>query len=72
MSFKNSMEVGDYSTLYDYFSLIDEGDSISILLKENDKENMELIRSLLERKNFFVESCAEDKSKNYIIKAKRL
>lgn len=66
MDIKGSVNLSDYSSIYDYISIVKKEDSFIITTEDNNK-NIELICSLLERSDFIIKSKGVFKDgRNYI------
>lgn len=63
--------LSDYGDIYDYIDIVGENDKFTITLEHKDKENIELIISVLEYKDFIVTNSGINKEGRYCIKAHR-
>lgn len=66
MDIRGSVNLSDYSSIYDYINIVKNEDSFIITIEDNNK-NIELISSLLERNDFIIKSKGVFKDgRNYI------
>lgn len=59
--------LGDYSSIDDYMSLVGSEDKLVITFDKKNNMDMELICSLLKKKNFEIGSCEINKEGKYYI-----
>lgn len=65
MDIKGSVNLSDYSSIYDYMNIVKNEDNFVITIEDNN--NTDLICSLLERSNFIIKSKGVFKDgRNYI------
>ncbi|CAB1261459.1 hypothetical protein ACFHWD_19260 [Clostridium sp. MT-14] len=67
MNIKGKIVLEDYSSVYDYMSIIGENDNLTIEIDGDDDENKEIICNMLKNKKFTVslnETC--DGKRRYI------
>ncbi|MDP4146237.1 MAG: hypothetical protein Q8936_17430 [Bacillota bacterium] len=63
--------LSDYSNIYDYMGFVSVNDNFTIILEESDKENAEIIESLLANCNFSIASKGGTEDGRYYITALR-
>jgi hypothetical protein len=68
---KGNIDLSDYSNISDYLELVDTNDKFTITLDKIDSDNVKLICSMLEDKNFQVTSQVQDCEGKFYIAASR-
>lgn len=68
---KGAITLGDYSSIYDYMEMINNNDSLIITITEENKKELEIVKSMLKNKNFFIDGNIEDIHRKYFIKARK-
>ena len=69
MEIKGSIDLSDYSNIYDYIGVVDTKDNFTITLNAASKENIDIISSMLEGSNFMINEQGQDALGNYYINA---
>ena len=70
MDIKGSMELSDYSNIYDYLNIVDKDDKFTITIDNNNNDfNIDIINSMLIDSSFNIDSQGFDKEGKYCIKA---
>lgn len=67
LNINGDIELGDYSSIDDYMSLVTSEDKLTIKLDKENNMDVELICSLLQKKNFQIGSCEMNKDGKYHI-----
>lgn len=60
MNIVGKISLEDYSSIQDYMAIVNKDDDLTIIIDKHDDENIKIIYSMLENKNFIINS-----SKNY-------
>ncbi len=68
---KGAITLGDYSSIYDYMEMISKNDSLTITTTEENKKELEIVRSMLKHKDFLIDENVESIKEEYFIKAYR-
>ena len=66
---KGAITLGDYSSIYDYMEMISKNDSLTITTTEENKKELEIVRSMLKHKDFLIDENVESIKEEYFIKA---
>ncbi|WP_244833994.1 hypothetical protein [Clostridium sp. BJN0001] len=72
MDINGRIELGDYSSIYDYLNIVESDDNFIIKVHSNSQNNIMIIDSMLIKSNFIVNSKIYDSSGNCYITAKRM
>lgn len=68
MNISGKISLADYSSIYDYIAIVDKDDNLTISI-ENNAENINIVRQMLENNNFTVNLDCNKYSGRYYIKA---
>jgi hypothetical protein len=71
LDIKGNIGLSDYSNISDYLELVDTNDNFTITLDSIDTENVNLICSMLQDKDFIVTSQVEGRQGKVYIGASR-
>lgn len=71
MNISGKIELSDYSNIFDYFNIIDKNDNLTININKNNKEDIDVINSLLNRSSFLIKRAEYDSKGNYCINANK-
>ncbi|MEY8001908.1 hypothetical protein AB8U03_17270 [Clostridium sp. Mt-5] len=69
MNIKGKIALEDYSSIYDYMSIIGENDNLTIEINDDENKNKEIICSMLKNKKFIISLNEAYGGKKYCIKA---
>jgi hypothetical protein len=67
LNINGDIGLGDYSSINDYMSLVGNDDRLTITLDKKNDMDVELICSLLQKKNFQIVSCEVSNDGKYHI-----
>lgn len=70
MNIAGKIGLADYSSIYDYIAIVDKDDNLTISM-ENDAENINIIRKMLENNNFTINFDYSRYNGKYCIKASK-
>lgn len=71
MDIKGSIELSDYSNIFDYLSIIDKDDNFVIRIDRNNKNDIDVINSMLNDNKFVINYTQYDDFGNYYISANK-
>lgn len=71
LDIKGTIDLSDYSNISDYLELVNTDDKFTLTLDSIDSENVDLICSMLEDKNFYIASKGEQTHGKVYISAHR-
>lgn len=71
MDIKGSIELSDYSNIFDYLSIIDKDDNFVIRIDRNNKSDIDVINSMLNDNKFVINYTQYDDFGNYYISANK-
>ncbi|MDP4087689.1 MAG: hypothetical protein Q8930_00305 [Bacillota bacterium] len=71
LDISGSIELGDYSDINDYIELVDYGDSFTVTFDRVSGENVDIICSMLQEKDFKIGSRTEGKGGKVYLSASR-
>lgn len=71
MDISGSIELSDYSNIFDYLNIIDKDDNFIIKINKNNKENISVINTMLHDNKFVINYAEYDESGNYYINANK-
>lgn len=63
------INLGDYSSIYDYMGIIGDRDKITITMNNADTENFEILCNMLKMNNFTITSKGEENNGGYFVTA---
>lgn len=66
---KGSITLNDYGNIYDYIGIVGMNDKFTITIDYLDKQNMDLIISMLKYKDFIIRDSGKNKNGDYYIEA---
>ncbi|MGL4654541.1 MAG: hypothetical protein ACRCWM_01450 [Sarcina sp.] len=69
MEIRGKMNLSDYSNVYDYIGLVEKDDDFIISARRLDKEEINMICSMLKEKNFSIRNKDFDNNGNCMIRA---
>lgn len=72
MDINGRIDLGDYSSIYDYLNIVESDDNFIIKVHSNSENNIMIINSMLIKSNFVVNSKIYDSNGNCYITAKRV
>ncbi|AGF59300.1 hypothetical protein CLSAP_53070 [Clostridium saccharoperbutylacetonicum] len=72
MDIKGNMELSDYSNIFDYLNIIDKDDNFVIRIDKNNKNDIDLINSMLKDNKFMISYTQCDEYGNYYISANKM
>ena len=67
MNIIGKIDLGDYSSIYDYMAIVDKDDNIIITI--DNIENVNIIKQMLENNNFIVDTSTSEYNGKCYIKA---
>ncbi|EHJ02330.1 MULTISPECIES: hypothetical protein [unclassified Clostridium] len=71
MDISGKIDLSDYSNIFDYLNIIDNNDNFVIRIDRNNKEDIDLINSMLKDNKFVVNYTQYDDLGNYYISANK-
>jgi len=71
MDIKGSIELSDYSNIFDYLSIIDKDDNFIIRIDRNNRSDIDVINSMLNDNKFVINYTQYDDFGNYYISANK-
>lgn len=71
MDISGNIELSDYSSIFDYLNIIDNNDNFVIRIDRNNKNDVDLINSMLNDNNFIINYTQYDDYGNYYISANK-
>lgn len=71
MDIKGSIELSDYSNIFDYLSIIDKDDNFVIRIDRNNRSDIDVINSMLNDNKFVINYTQYDDFGNYYISANK-
>ena len=71
MDINGSIELSDYSNIFDYLNIIDKDDNFVIRIDRNNRNDIELINSMLQDNKFNINYTQYDDFGNYYISANK-
>lgn len=69
LNIKNKINLSDYSNIHDYMEFINKDDKFTIVMQNGDKNNVDIICSMLENNRFEITQSYMDNSGKYNIRA---
>lgn len=69
MDITGSLGLNEYSNIFDYFSIVDNGDNFIITINKENEESINLINSMLEDNKFIISNEGFDSYGCYSISA---
>lgn len=71
MNITGKISLADYSSIYDYIAIVDKDDNLTISI-ENNTENINIVKQMLENNNFTVVLDCNKYNGGYCIKAYKI
>ncbi|AGX45306.1 hypothetical protein [Clostridium saccharobutylicum] len=71
MDISGNIELSDYSNIFDYLNIIDKDDNFIIKINKNNKQDIDVINSMLEDNKFIIKCAQYDDFGNYYINANK-
>ncbi|KZL93140.1 hypothetical protein [Clostridium magnum] len=69
MDINGSIELGDYSSIYDYISIVNKNDNLTISIHNDETQNVNIVCKMLETNNFVVNLYERQNDRKYYIEA---
>lgn len=71
MDISGDIGLADYSNIFDYLKIIDRDDNFVIRINKTNKDDIDLINSMLEENKFNINYTKYDEKGNYCINANK-
>lgn len=71
MNISGNIELSDYSNIFDYLNIIDKDDNFVIRIDKNNRNDINLINTMLKDNNFIINYTQYDEFGNYYISANK-
>lgn len=71
MEIRGFIGLSDYSSISDYIGLVDNDESVTVILDEFAQESLEIIESLLKKNDFLIMYKGLDEKGKYCINAQK-
>lgn len=71
MDIRGSIELSDYSNIFDYLNIIDKDDNFVIRIDRNNRDDIDVINSMLQDNKFIINYTQYDDFGNYYISANK-
>lgn len=71
LEISGSVQLSDYSSIYDYMKLVDEDDKLTVTMDAENADNFELLIRVLQDNNFIVATKGGHDDGRYYISAVR-
>ena len=72
MDISGSIELSDYSNIFDYLNIIEKDDNFVIRIKKDNKDDLDVINSMLQDNKFIINYTQYDDFGNYYISANKV
>lgn len=69
MDINGDIELGDYSSIYDYISIVNKNDNLTISIHSDETQNVNIVCKMLETSDFVVDLYEKQNDSQYYIKA---
>ncbi|GAA0078933.1 hypothetical protein [Clostridium weizhouense] len=69
MDIKGNLELSDYSNIFDYLNIVDSGDNFIIRINKENRNNINVINSMLKDNKFEIINEGYDSLGDYSINA---
>lgn len=69
MDIKGTIGLSDYSNIYDYIGVVDQKDNFTITINDTQRENINIICSMLSDNRFIIYEQGYDEYGRYFINA---
>ncbi|SFD47703.1 hypothetical protein [Clostridium uliginosum] len=69
MDIKGSLGLNEYSNIFDYLGIVDSGDNFIIKINKDNKQNINIINSMLKDNEFIISDEGYDTFGDYSINA---
>lgn len=71
MDINGAIELGDYSSIYDYISIVNKNDNLTISIANDETQNINIVCKMLENNHFIINLNESQKDGKYYIRACR-
>lgn len=71
MDIKGKLGLGEYSDIHDYMGIVDKNDNFTITVDQTNRQNINLITSMLRESNFSIMEEGINNSGDYYISANK-
>ena len=71
MDIRGKFGLSEYSDIYDYMGIVDKNDNFTITLDSSNRQNLNIITSMLRESNFFILEEGINQSGDYYISANK-
>ena len=71
MDIRGKLGLSEYSDIYDYMGIVDKNDNFTITLDSSNRQNLNIITSMLRESNFFILEEGINQSGDYYISANK-
>lgn len=72
MDISGSIGLSDYSNIFDYLNIIEKDDNFVIKIAKDNKEDIDMITSMLKDNKFIINYTQHDDLGNYYISANKV
>lgn len=69
LDIKGLITLVDYSNIYDCMELISGNDSLTITSRKENKEELEIVKSMIKHNNFLIDETIKGIEQEYFIRA---
>jgi hypothetical protein len=69
MDINGAIELGDYSSIYDYISIVNKNDNLTISIDNEETQNINIVCKMLETNHFIINLNERKNDGKYYIKA---
>ncbi|MCH5138431.1 hypothetical protein JMF89_14645 [Clostridiaceae bacterium UIB06] len=69
MDINGDIELGDYSSIYDYISIVNKNDNLTISIDNDETQNIDIVCKMLETSHFIINLNERKNDGKYYIKA---
>jgi hypothetical protein len=69
MDINGSIQLGDYSSIYDYMYIVNKNDNLTISIENDETQNVNIVCKMLENSDFVVDLYERQNDGKYYIKA---
>lgn len=69
MDINGTIQLGDYSSIYDYMAIVNKNDNLTIRIDNDETDNINIVCKMLETSNFIVDLYERQNDGKYYIKA---
>ena len=71
MDIRGKLGLSEYSDIYDYMGIVDKNDNFTITIDSSNRQNLNIITSMLRESNFFILEEGINQSGDYYISANK-